>query len=107
MKTCTLCNTPKGEIDDFYFYPSTKRWDTFCKSCRLQVCTEYSSGKGKDKTLRRHKFYYDQVRVDKYANKTPTDLARSMAVIVATIGKWRDEQPQKFTDFKLEFKGMK
>ena len=45
--------------------------------------------------------------MNKYANKTPTDLARSMAVIVATIGKWRDEQPQKFADFKLEFKGMK
>jgi hypothetical protein len=105
MKTCTCCKTLKN-ITEFYYYQSTQRADTFCKSCRCQASKDYASTKGHTRTLRRHKDYYDKTRLTTYAKKQPMDIARLMTLIVATLGKWRDDEPQKFTDFKAAFMGL-
>lgn len=103
MKTCTCCHESKP-LCDFYPVRTKGRLDTFCKPCRNQSSADYARSKGAERIKRRTAKRYDAKRAERYATKLPVDLARSMAVIVAVIQRWRDHEPQKFTEFKELFR---
>ena len=61
------------------------RIDTFCKSCRKQASMDYASTKGRSRIIKRANMHYDAIRIKKYIDKKPMDIARTMVVIVETV----------------------